>query len=308
MKRFVFLAFLGLFLPQSAFAIFYGEDDYVEIAQIPEAKGGVDWQKLARSVGIMIGDPGTKGLDLSKTRAMRDRFQKAPLDPAYKYGQQPRLGKVTVFLIGPDVIMTAGHAGRRQLQRSAFIFDFTWDEKGKGLHKTKYSASEIYRCKKVLLFRHGKEGDYAICRLDRPVLDREALKLEVLPNAAAVDEREAKMISAPDGGPLKLTNAGRLLGKRPSTHAPTLDLKRYFFHDLDNSYGSSGAPIFDAKTGKVIGVQTGGDDNFTMKEGVTFATQGGFKESNLGRALKGEWGCLIPMEAVELFREKSKND
>lgn len=301
MRTLLLLFFSIPLLSQDAGAIFYGEDDYLEIDQIPKVESGVDWRKLSRSVGVMIDDPGAEGLDLSRAKAIRERFRNPPLDPDYKYGEQPRLGKVTVFLIDRDKIMTAGHAGNRKLQKAAFIFDFTWNSKEKRLHKSHYKASEIYRCKKVLSFRRDKMGDYAICQLDRPVTDRKPLELEVFKNAGAVGGKKAKMISAPDGGPLKWTSDGQLLDQRPSKHAPTLNLGHYFFHTLDNSYGSSGAPIFDAGTGKVIGVQTGGDDNFTERKGVLYPTRGDFKQSNLRRPLKGEWGCLIPPKVLGLL-------
>jgi hypothetical protein len=130
------------------------------------------------------------------------------------------------------------------------------------------------------------------------------VKLEVVKSAAAIDKREVKMISAPDGIPLKLTDSGRVLGKRPSQRGPDLNLSGFFFHTLDNSYGSSGAPIFDATTGRVIGIQSGGDDNFHEEKGVVYATRGDLKRSNLGRPLTGEWGSLIPQKALTLVEQE----
>ena len=290
-------------LPESW--IFYGEDDYVEIDQIaklPSTK--VDWLTIAKSVAIVINDPGKEGLDLSNAQTMRQRYEDPSLDPNYKYGDQVRVARLTAFLVGPDKIMTAGHAGYKNLEGSAFLFDFEWDSTNKRLRKAHYLESEIYHCKEVLLYRHDESGDFAICRLDKPVLGRQPLELEVVKNASAIDLKDAKMISAPDGLPLKLTNNGQTFGARRSERAPDLALTSFFFHSLDNSGGSSGAPIFDAKTGHVIGVQTGGDDNFLVKDGVAYATKGDFEQSNLGRPLIGEWGSLIPRQALEVVGKK----
>jgi hypothetical protein len=285
--------------------IFYGEDDYVEIDQISKLSDTkVDWLTIAKSVAIVINDPGKDGLDLSKAQTMRQRYKDLNLDPKYKYGDQVSVAKLTAFLVGPDKIMTAGHAGFRDLERSAFLFDFEWDSTNKCLRKTSYLESEIFHCEEVLLYCHDELGDFAICRLDKPVPGRKALKLEVVKNAGAINLKHAKMISAPDGLPLKLTNDGQIFGTRRSQRAPDLVLTSFFFHSLDNSGGSSGAPIFDAKTGQVIGIQSGGDDNFMDKDGVAFATRGDFEQSNLGRPLTGEWGSLIPPQALELVGQK----
>ncbi len=289
-------------LPASA--IFYGDDDYVEVDQIDKNDSDIDWAERARSVAIVLDNVGPNGLDLSNARAMRARYRNPPLEAGYKYGPQPRVAQLTAFLVGPDLIMTAGHAGARRLGRAAFVFNYTWDSKNKRLRQSKYGPTEVYRCKKVLLHRNDKLGDYAICQLDKPVKGRTPLTIEALQDTAAIDKQPAKMISAPDGTPLKLTNAGQTLGSRPTDRSPNLNLKHFFFHTLDNSGGSSGAPIFSAKTGRVIGIQSGGDDNFTRKEGVVYATRGDFEKSNLGRPLKGEWGSLIPARAVEIVESR----
>ena len=304
MIRFLLPPAVVFLAPFAAFAIFYGEDNYVEIDQIPKGSSNVDWGTLAKSVAIVIPDPGPGEYDLSELKAMRKRFRKPPLNPDYKYGHQPSLAKLTAFLVGPDKIMTAGHAGVRQLERSAFLFDFTWDSTNKRLRKQRYEASEIYRCKKIVLHRNDTLGDYAICQLDRPVTGRQPLTLEAVKDAATLDRKQAKMISAPDGTPLKLTDRGEIRGKRPSKNSPDKNMTSFFFHTLDNSGGSSGAPIFDAMTGRVIGIQSGGDDNFTKNKGVVVAVRGDFTESNLGRPLTGEWGSLIPRKALMLVKRK----
>lgn len=301
--RLLLLPALILLSPLSANAIFYGDDDYVEIDQIEKRDSKVDWSTLAKSVAVMIPDPGPGEFDLSELRPMRDRFRRPPLEADYKYGEQPSLARLTVFLVAPDKIMTAGHAGARQLQRSAFLFDYAWDSANKRLRKTRYEPSEIYRCKKVLLHRNDGQGDYAICQLDKPVTDRKPLTIEFVKDATDIDMKRAKMISSPDGTPLKLTNNGEIHGKRPTDRSPDLKPASFFFHSLDNSGGSSGAPIFDAVTGRVIGIQSGGDDNFTRKKDAVYATRGDFTKSNLGRPLKGEWGSLIPQKAAALVEQ-----
>lgn len=302
--RFLLSPAIVLLAAHPASAIFYGEDDYIEIDQIEKGDSDVDWGTIAKSVAIVIDSPEPGEFDLSDLKQMRQRYRNPPLDPDYKYGNQPSMARLTAFLVAPGKIMTAGHAGARRLERSAFLFDYTWDSKNDRLHKTRYKESEIYRCKKVVLHRNDKLGDYAICHLDKPVIDREPLTIRAVKDAAAIDKQQAKMISAPDGTPLKLTNYGETRGSRPTDRSPKLNLNSFFFHTLDNSGGSSGAPILDTKTGHVIGIQSGGDNNFTVKDGVVYATRGDFTSSNLGRPLKGEWGSLIPQRALDIIDQE----
>jgi acetyl esterase/lipase/V8-like Glu-specific endopeptidase len=285
---------------QSASAIFYDADDFVEIDRIKPAEAPVNWRLAARSVAIMIDNPGPGTLDLSGTAPMATHDDK--LESGYPYASQPRLAKQTAFLVARDKVMTAGHAGLKDLEKAAFIFDYWWDSGKKQLRKSTYKPAEIYRCKAVLMHQNDKHGDYALLQLNRPVMGRKPLTLLAVGGAAKLDMKVATMISAPDGTPLKLTAKGEIHGTPPTPKSQNLDLSRFFFHTLDNSGGSSGAPIFDAATGQVIGIHSGGDDNFTTKAGVVHAVRGNSSTSNLGRPLKGEWGSLIPLEAVRLTR------
>jgi pectinesterase len=294
------LIFVTLLTAHAASATFYGDDDYVEIDRIKPAGAALNWRLIARSVAVVIKDHGPGPLNLSDVEPMNERYTK--LEPDYPYANQPRVANQTAFLVGRDKIMTAGHAGLKDLKNAAFIFDYWWDSGKKQLRKTSYKPAEIYRCKAVIMHADDKHGDYALVQLDKPVLGRQPLPLQAIDDAAKLNMKSATMISAPDGTPLKLTAKGELRGSPPTPKSPKLNMNRFFFHTLDNSGGSSGAPIFDAATGHVIGIQSGGDDNFTRQDGVVHAVRGDFTESNLGRPLKGEWGSLIPQRAVQLTR------
>ena len=73
MTRLLLLPAVVLLSPLTAFAIFYGEDDYVEIDQIPKGSSKLDWSAIVRSVAIVIPDPGPGAFDLTKLRPMRAR-------------------------------------------------------------------------------------------------------------------------------------------------------------------------------------------------------------------------------------------
>ncbi|MEL7220600.1 MAG: trypsin-like peptidase domain-containing protein, partial [Bacteroidota bacterium] len=112
-------------------------------------------------------------------------------------------------------------------------------------------------------------------------------------------ERSAiKMISCPDGTPLKLTQAGIVWNKLPRELG--LSDKGYFIHNLDNSGGSSGAPIFDAQSGQVIGIQSGGDDNYVEKDGIIYQVKGDDNglNSNINSDLSGEYGSKIDLALI----------
>ena len=183
LKCLLILTALITALPASA--IFYDDDDYVEIDRIKTTDAPVNWRIVARSVAIMINTPAQGPLDLSKRPAMSDRYNK--LEPDYSYAAQPRVANQTAFLVARDKVMTAGHAGIQSLQNAAFVFDYTWDSSKKQLRKPTYKPSEIYRCKEILLHRNDKNGDYALIQLNKPVMGRRPLTLAAISDAAQLN-------------------------------------------------------------------------------------------------------------------------
>ncbi|MEM1219147.1 MAG: serine protease [Bacteroidota bacterium] len=279
-----------LFLPEKG-EIVYGSIDYLEVLELKDASSPIDWYEKSRAVGVII--PMNEMIQSSEgTYQIRDfrlREEIEQLNPNHPFTNQVCVGIGTVFLVDSTRIMTAGHLVK-DLRKSVIVFDYEWDCKSSSLLKKTYQQNEVFRLKKVVKRKNSRKGDYALIELDKVVTDRPFLTLE--PYTSNVES--LKTISSPDGTPLKLTNQGFVWKKDPRIEK--LSSEGFFLHNLDNSGGSSGAPIFNAKTGQVIGIQSGGDDNYIKIGGFVYSVKGDDEgnNTNIGRPLSGEVGSKIP--------------
>jgi hypothetical protein len=84
--------------------------------------------------------------------------------------------------------------------------------------------------------------DYAIIELDREVLDREPVRLN-LDSIARKDDR-LLIMGHPMGLPLKVASNARVIKNG----------KKFFATNLDSFQGNSGSPVFNVNTGEVEGI------------------------------------------------------
>jgi len=286
--------------------IIYGDLDYIEIEELENKSNTIDWYNKSKSVAVII--PRKQLIQISKdefrinTITLKEEIEN--INTQHQFKDQISVGIGTGFLVAPNKLLTAGHLVR-DIKKSVLVFDYQWDSSNGKLWKEIYAKEEIYHLKKVLSKCNSKKGDYALIEIDKAIENRTFLKIA---DFKEKERLEVKMISCPDGTPLKLTNKGQIWKKNPRIEG--LSNKGYFFHNLDNSGGSSGAPIFDSQTGKVIGIQSGGDDNYLEKEGITYQVKGDDDglNTNIGRNLSGEYGSKLPQKLIEKIKHMPKKD
>ena len=179
-----------------------------------------------------------------------------------RFSNQPSLAYAcTGFLVGPDLLMTAGHCSAnseevisssdRYCESYAWLFDYTTTVNQPAKIKS-ISESKLYRCKKIVYAiseEGGEHRDFALIQLDRPVTDRPYLKLSS--QKVRVGE-SVKMIGSPLGMPLKITSSARVLENEKN--------QGFMLTDLDAFQGNSGSPVFNKKN-KVVGILIGGTPN-----------------------------------------------
>ena len=291
---------LGISLLINVGAIIYGEDNFIEIEDVKVTD--IDWVKISKSVGVIV--PKKMLIKISANSYKIDNFKLNDeienLTKEHRFQDQPAIGIGTIFLVSENQMVTAGHLVK-DLRNSVILFDYEWSNKGKKIQKEVYNSDEIYELKKVVKRCNSRRGDYALIEINSFISDRKPLKLKKLNPTVG---ESLKMISTPDGTPLKLTSKGVIWEKDPKLEG--LTRSGYFIHNLDNSGGSSGAPIFDSITGEVIGIQSGGDDNFVNKNGTIVQVKGDEKgeNTNINRKLSGEYGSIIPNKLIDKINSK----
>jgi hypothetical protein len=145
----------------------------------------------------------------------------------------------TGFLISDDLLITNHHCPQTEKEwRSTEIF-FDYD--------SETARPKSYRFKEFITAN--PELDYAIYRLNREVTDRPSL---LLSSAVPLDGSQLFLIHHPGGKPKYVTKDGCLVqglnvfgtGQEPTD----------FGHVCDTEGGSSGSPIFDPSTSRIVGL------------------------------------------------------
>ena len=154
----------------------------------------------------------------------------------------------TGFLVGADVIATAGHVAymhdgsyRQFLESVYFLFDYAW---GPGnVADTVFTDDKVYKGRSVLARRLDVEDDFALIRLDREVTGRVPAKCRSEGQVSSQDR--VYLIGHPNGVPQRQVPA-----------APVLDNTAcsYFLAGLDSWPGNSGSPVFNAVSHEVEGI------------------------------------------------------
>jgi V8-like Glu-specific endopeptidase len=171
-----------------------------------------------------------------------------------RFSQQPTSGFCSGALVGTQTVLTAGHCVRNQdeCDDTHLIFDFVM--KSPSQVKTSFPKDDHYRCRKLLYSGRGNGHDIALLELDRPVRGHTPLSLEK--DYEPELRSPLALLGYPSGLPAKLAMGGSV---REIHHG-------HIVTDLDAFSGNSGSPVFNMKTGGVIGVLSSGDKDYEKDE------------------------------------------
>lgn len=265
MKKLIVLAILTL-SAQSVFAGpdgIYGPDDRKDIFEVSSSLH----LKLAQSTAGMID---VRMFKKGASATLFDLQGNPTLEAAEnlctseKFGSQLLAPNCSGFLVGPDLLVTAGHCyvssprapgqkvptPQENCKSSAWVFDYNM--KSKTTNPTKdISINNIYSCKSVVAAVRNNDFDYAIIRLDRKVVGRAPLKFRSTGKLS--EKAPLVVIGHPNGLPTKIAGNGKV----------TLNSAQNFFStNLDTFHGNSGSAVFDATSGQVEGILVMGKTDY----------------------------------------------
>ncbi len=256
MKQLLALTTLVLALnAQAEIKVIYGKDNRQDIYQVSDAlhKG------LAASTAGMIhlglfARSAKQGLFDLKNSPTLERGQN--LCPSEAFSQQLTAPTCSGFLVAPDTIVTAGHCYKsfdtpeNVCKNFAWVFDYNMKSASHNPTRN-IPISNVYICKKVIAAELSNTQDYAVIKLDRPVVGRAPLKFrtsgKISPSTSLV------VIGHPTGLPTKVSPAGKVTRNTE----PTM-----FSTTLDTFHGNSGSAVFDARTGLVEGILIQGKNDY----------------------------------------------
>ncbi len=249
------LGVVGLFSfsAQAIEKVVYGVDGRKELFEV-----STQYQKWAKASAAMIPNHLLSSSNLVVTLKNFSLLQNDySLCDSELFGDQPTAANCSGFLVGPDLLVTAGHCIQTQkdCDDSSWVFDYQATSSSK--FTTAFPASNVYKCHAIVsreLSRKTKM-DYAVIQLDRRVTDRTPLQFRT--EGSVSHSQELLVIGNPSGIPTKVTEGGSL---RVNTDPI------FFVANLDTFAGNSGSAVIDSKTGMVEGILVRGDTDYVRDE------------------------------------------
>jgi hypothetical protein len=164
-----------------------------------------------------------------------------------RFSDQPTAPFCTAFMVGPDLIATAGHCiSFEVLDDLRIVFGFEMIDANTPV--TSVGPERVYRIADVVAVRDDLFADYAILRVDRPIVSPGAVPLPLQIDSEIVPGTRVGIIGHPQGLPLKIA-----FGIETTAHDSAFyDSK--FVANFDASGGNSGSPVFNQETGEVEGI------------------------------------------------------
>ncbi|MCH9809529.1 MAG: serine protease [Alphaproteobacteria bacterium] len=242
-----------------------GEDDRQDIHELGNIGDDALRRKLTEATVILtnksrIADNGdeTFALEVNPFRQRETQFS-PPLPPCSgeRFASQHTGGWCSGFLVGADVIVTAGHCGETEdeIKDTAYIFGFQVNSPTDA-GTTQFNADQVYFGKELIAHDLSSSGDFAIVRLDRAVPASVADPLKVRVSGTPALNSNLGVIGYPSGLPVKIAFGSETKLLR--------DLDPWLISNLDTYGGNSGSPVFNT-SGEVEGILVRGakDYNFT---------------------------------------------
>jgi hypothetical protein len=256
----------------------YGADDRKDIFEAdPYAR------KLARSVAGVFGElaPAENGMVTLPLDAYKTYFS---LCQGEKFFDQPVGSFCTASLVAPDLVLTAGHCAPSAASCPGKTFVFGFEMGKNGEWPAKVPAADVYSCKEIVASSNGDTRDFAVIRLDRPVLDREPLAIDR--SSAPAAGESVFVIGTPLGLPLKVADGAHVRSVEADS----------FMTDLDTFGGNSGSPVFSARTGLLEGILIAGGQDLMLKDDVCVVTYVTGQDEGTGEriAMAAQFSSYIP--------------
>lgn len=239
--------------------VVYGPDNRQDIYQVRNSQH----LQLAQSTAAMINarqfqkSAKPNFFDLIGTQSLERAMNICPTEA---FSQQQIAPNCSGFLVAPDVIVTAGHCyksqGTPEQVCKSFAWVFDYNMKSPTHNPTRdIPVSNIYLCKQVVAAQLDQRMDFAVIKLDRPVVGRLPLKFRTAGKVS--DRAQLLVIGHPTGLPTKVAAGAKVTKNSDPTKFSTT---------LDTFAGNSGSAVFDAATGLVEGILIQGRTDYNVSQ------------------------------------------
>ncbi len=242
-------------LPQrSDNKVIYGTDDRIDVYQ------ETDLQRLrwaASTCALVKTIDMTGNVDGSYT-LIPAPFQQFGRDacPDEPFGDQPAIASCSGFMVGSDLIATAGHCySAASLSSIRFVFGF--DMLAVDAPALLIPSEQVYQGVEVVGRLLSGVYDYAIVRVDRPITAPDARPFRIRREGTIGIGEEVGVIGHPSGLPKKIAFSS-------TTRVRANADPGFFVANLDTYGGNSGSPVINTTTGILEGILVRGEVDYVI--------------------------------------------
>jgi Trypsin-like peptidase domain len=236
-------------LAQDRQRVVYGVDDRKDIFQVKSAKV----KKAANAVVAIVKatdlEPDGHGGWKLATSSYKVEYR---LCSSETFSSQPLGCFCSGFLVGPDVIATAGHCvkSKADLANMRFVFGFQMIDSS--TPRTSFAADDVYEGAALIGRKLTQtQTDWALVRLAQAVVGRSPVAFRTAGKIAAT--QKLFVIGHPCGLPQKYAPGASVRDNTPAS---------FFVANLDTYGGNSGSPVFNATNHQVEGILVRGENDF----------------------------------------------
>ncbi len=233
--------------------VIYGNDDRKDIYQVFNQQ----LLELADSTVALIDSDKLNqvggGFSEVKARKFGDSYSLCSSEP---FREQPAGAFCSGFLVGEDLIVTAGHCVRNQKACEGTKFVFSYALKSTSDTAEVVDSQDVYGCKELVHSEvKGNGADFAVVRLDKKVSNHSPLNIRRAGQISV--NQDITVIGHPAGIPTKIAGGAQVRSQGSG----------FFNTNLDTYGGNSGSAVFNSDNGEVEGILVRGATDFVFKNG-----------------------------------------
>ncbi len=249
MKNLILLTFLTATISFAGDKVIYGDDNRVDVY----ASTNSAFVELAKSTAAMVKNTDVIQSTDGMMKIDGKKLEDEGICKSERFSHQVSGANCSGFLVGDDLLVTAGHCIRSQssCEKWSWVFDYAVENDTQS--EVSVPKSSVYKCKKLVeqKLTGSDKDDYALIQLDRVVTERNPLSFR----KSGKIEKGANLvvIGHPSGLPTKIADGSKVR-----------DLEgTYFTANLDTYGGNSGSAVFNVDTGDVEGILVRGETDYT---------------------------------------------